>query len=64
MDEFKFIVEHAALDQHRVFAIGKPRKKVFHERRDVGERRSHVDDVSGTVHHAYIAVPKLSGTVD
>ena len=64
MDELELVVEHAALDQHRVFAVGKPREEVFHERGDVGERRSHVDNVSGTIHNAYIAVPKLSGAVD
>lgn len=64
MDELELVVEHAALDQHGVFAVRKPCEEVFHERGNIGERRSHVDDVSGTVHHSDIAVPKLSGAVD
>ena len=38
MDELELVVEHAALDQHRVFAVGKPREEVFHERGDIGEQ--------------------------
>ena len=64
MDEFELVVENAALDQHRVFAVSKPREEVLHERGDVGERRGHMDDAPGTVHHANIAVAELSWAVD